>query len=90
MFDALLNNPAIIQAAVKAAGIQAARLDVDKDTGELWASLKIRGQIRQHAIPTGRIFTVEEILATLFADPATPGQTKPGKLSGPTIAKSPP
>lgn len=89
MFDALLNNPAIIKAAAKAAGIQAARLDYDQAAGVLVASLKIRDQVRQHSIPTGRIFTIDEILAALFADPAAPGQKTPGTLSGST-GKSPP
>ena len=70
MFDALLNNPAIIKATAKAAGIQAARLDYDQAGGRLVASVKIRGQVHQHEIPTGKTFQLEEILTLLFPDPA--------------------
>ena len=87
----MLNNPAIIKATAKAAGIQAARLDYDQAAGRLVVSLKIRGKVAQHEIPTGRTFQLDEILAILFADPAAaPGQKEPGRLSGPTIDKSPP
>jgi len=79
--DNLLGNPTIVRMAAKASGVQAARLDVNPASGELLASLKIHGQIKQVHIPTRRTFTIDQILAMLFADQG--GQKEPGRLSGP-------
>lgn len=83
--DKILSNPAIVRTAAKAAGIEAARLDVHPQRGELVASVKIRGQVRQYPIPTGRTFLLDEILSILFpeADQAQPARETPAITASP-------
>jgi hypothetical protein len=84
--DKILSSPAIVHAAAKATGIEAARLDVHPQRGELVASLRIRGQVRQYPIPTGRTFILEEILSILFPEASGP---QPARET-PAITASPP
>jgi hypothetical protein len=95
--DAILSNPAIVRMAAQSAGIEAARLDVDPKTHELIASVRIRGQVAQHKIPTGRAFTIEQILTLLFPGPgqaarpaAAPERVHLHAEIETTIGKSPP
>jgi hypothetical protein len=63
--DALFNSPRLVTTAAKAIGLEAARLDQDPE-GTLWLSLKIHGRVQQAKIPTGKTFTLDEILALVF------------------------
>lgn len=77
----ILSNPAILRTAAKAAGIEAARLDVHPGTGDLVASVRIRGQVRQYQVPTGKVFTIEELLTLVYEGP--PAHETPAIAAGP-------
>jgi hypothetical protein len=95
--DALFNGPAIIKAAATAKGIQAARLDYDPAAGVLWASLRVHGKVTSVEIPTGKVFTLDDMMAVLFpesvkapANPAGPRAIAQPAAGIPTAATSPP
>jgi hypothetical protein len=63
----------IVRMAARSAGLQAGRLDHDPQDGRLYLSVMCRGQVRQTPIPTGQVFTVDQLIEILFpvhVDPA--------------------
>lgn len=91
--DSLLSSPTVVRVAAKSAGIEAARLDVNPASGELLASIKVHGHVKQVRIPTHQTFTIEEILTLLFPDPAQPAELRDrplGHAKIETIIGSPP
>lgn len=67
MFGMDLNaGRSIVRMAAKSAGLQTGRLDYDPQDGRLYLSVMVCGQVRQTPIPTGRVFTVDQLIEILF------------------------
>jgi hypothetical protein len=76
--------------AATAAGIQAARLDVNPTSRAVVASVKIRGRVIQRELPTGRILTIDEILAMLFPGPQPAARSGHIHIEVETVLSDPP
>jgi hypothetical protein len=75
MLEKLL-TPRLLKTAGVAAGIEAARFDVDPARGQLHFSVIRDGRIYTWPIPLGRTYTWEEITQLLTAPHAAPPAAK--------------
>lgn len=75
--DAFLSSPGLVKMAATSAGIEAARLDVNPADQSVWLALRIRGQIRQLPVPSGKTFTIDQVIGLLFPDPAAIAAKQP-------------
>jgi hypothetical protein len=90
--DALLNSPGLVAMAAKSAGIEAARLDYNELTDQVWLSVRIRGEVKQIPLPTRKTLTIDQLMQLLFPGPQGAGQKTGAQLSAPDVAttESPP